>query len=247
MTAYNRDDVFATLSAQTHRRFIKSHTPLDGLPVDDRVTYITVGRDPRDVAISEAHHFQNTDLERFVQQIDAGTGLANLADVMPDEVPVAPATLSDAFRQWIDDARKVGQSISSLTQTVHHLKTFWDARERPNVILLHYAELKADLEAQIAALADRLSIEVDEGSLPDLARAASFDEMRSHASDVAPNATNPFWHDTTSFFHSGTSGQWRDVYDHDLLRQYADKISRLGPPEFLAWLHQGAFEPSGAQ
>src|SRR5690349_16062238 len=27
-----RDDVFADLAAQTHRRFIKTHLPLDGLP-----------------------------------------------------------------------------------------------------------------------------------------------------------------------------------------------------------------------
>ena len=27
-----RDDVYAHLSAQAHRRFIKTHTPLDGLP-----------------------------------------------------------------------------------------------------------------------------------------------------------------------------------------------------------------------
>ena len=44
------DDVVADLDAQTHRRFIKTHTPLDGLPHDPRVTYIGVGRDPRDVA-----------------------------------------------------------------------------------------------------------------------------------------------------------------------------------------------------
>ena len=32
-------NVFAALAAQRHRRFIKSHTPYDGLPHDDRVTY----------------------------------------------------------------------------------------------------------------------------------------------------------------------------------------------------------------
>jgi aryl sulfotransferase len=37
------ENVFAALEAQQHRRFIKSHTPLDGLPYDGRVTYICVG------------------------------------------------------------------------------------------------------------------------------------------------------------------------------------------------------------
>ena len=47
MQTRNPADVFADLDAQTHRRFIKTHTPYDGLPHDDRVTYICVGRDPR--------------------------------------------------------------------------------------------------------------------------------------------------------------------------------------------------------
>ena len=42
--------VRADLDAQTHRRFIKSHTPFDGPPRDPNVTYICVGRDPRECA-----------------------------------------------------------------------------------------------------------------------------------------------------------------------------------------------------
>src|ERR1700677_538611 len=45
-------DVFARLAAQTHRRVIKTHTPLDGVPLHPRVTYIVVGRHPLDVAVS---------------------------------------------------------------------------------------------------------------------------------------------------------------------------------------------------
>ena len=56
MLTRERDDVVADLDAQTHRRFIKTHTPFDGLPYDQRVTYIGVGRDPRDVALSWDNH-----------------------------------------------------------------------------------------------------------------------------------------------------------------------------------------------
>src|SRR5258708_38246338 len=47
------EDVVASLDAQDHRRFIKTHTPLDGLVLDDRVTYIGLGRPPREAAIAE--------------------------------------------------------------------------------------------------------------------------------------------------------------------------------------------------
>src|SRR5215831_12020043 len=41
-------EVVHDLESQQHRRFIKTHTPFDGLPFDTRITYICIGRDPRD-------------------------------------------------------------------------------------------------------------------------------------------------------------------------------------------------------
>ena len=62
----SRDDVVAALDAQTHRRFVKTHTPLDGIPNDPTVTYICVGRDPRDVALSMGRHLDNMDIGAFL-------------------------------------------------------------------------------------------------------------------------------------------------------------------------------------
>ena len=62
------DTVLATLDAQQHRRFIKTHTPFDGLPLDDRVTYLCVGRDPRDVFLSMDHHWANMDMDAVRQR-----------------------------------------------------------------------------------------------------------------------------------------------------------------------------------
>src|SRR5262245_44416833 len=49
-------EVREMLDAQRHRRFIKTHTPLDGVPQAPGVVYLAVGSDPRDVAISLYHH-----------------------------------------------------------------------------------------------------------------------------------------------------------------------------------------------
>ena len=46
-----KDDL-ATLEAQTHRRYIKSHLPFDALPLWEGVKYIHVGRDGRDDNLS---------------------------------------------------------------------------------------------------------------------------------------------------------------------------------------------------
>ncbi len=59
MLIRSEDEVFSLLQAQEHRRFIKTHTPLDGLPDDPRVTYIVVIRHPLDVALSDLDHDLN--------------------------------------------------------------------------------------------------------------------------------------------------------------------------------------------
>jgi len=232
------DSVVADLEAQTHRRFIKSHTPLDGLPFDDRVTYVTVGRDPRDVAMSMAHHFDNMNFESFFSLIDKAVGLETLSDVIGDP-PAAGGTERDRFWQWVDDVNKPGQSVSGLASTLHHLKTFWDARDKTNVVMLHYGDMKADLPGQMRKLASRLGIDLDDAALPALAEAASFDQMRESAARVAPNTTELIWQDAQSFFHKGTTGQWRDLLGDDDLQRYAKRVAELIPGDLSDWAHQG--------
>ena len=58
-----KDEVYARLEAQRHRRFIKTHTPLDGIPLDERATYIVVARHPLDMAVSLYHQITNLETE----------------------------------------------------------------------------------------------------------------------------------------------------------------------------------------
>src|SRR6185436_341969 len=67
MLVRSDEDVFGLLDAQTHRRFVKTHTPLDGIPRHPSVTYIVVIRHPLDVALSDADHFANERAERLVE------------------------------------------------------------------------------------------------------------------------------------------------------------------------------------
>jgi hypothetical protein len=55
------DEVIAMLEAQRHRRFIKTHTPLDGVPIDPRATYIVTARHPLDMIVSLIHQGDNID------------------------------------------------------------------------------------------------------------------------------------------------------------------------------------------
>lgn len=243
-TLRDRDEVFADLAAQTHRRFIKSHTPLDGLPWDDRVTYICVGRDPRDVALSWDNHMNNLDLGAFLQLRQKAVGLEDLAELMPEGPPQRPETEAERFWAWVLQQPEVGVGLEGLAATLAHLRTFWEVRDRPNVVLLHYSDLKADLEGQMRHLAGRLGIDVAADRWPELVRAATFEEMKRRAAAVAPNATEPIWVDTNNFFHRGTSGQWRDLLDEEGLQRYADRVAELVDAELAAWAQDGGLIPA---
>jgi aryl sulfotransferase len=226
------EDVLADLETQRHRRFMKSHTPLDGLPFDDRVTYICVGRDPRDVAISWDNHMGNSDLAVAMAMRAAAVGMDDIDPSAPG-LPERLDSARDRFWAWMD----TDETLIGLPAMSHHLSTFWPARDEPNVVLLHYDELRTDLEGQMRGLAARLGIEVDEQRWPVLVTAASFDSMRSRANELAPEIK--LWHDPRRFFHRGASGQWRDQLDQDDLRRYAVRVRELFAPDLAEWVHRG--------
>ena len=234
-------EVMADLDAQAHRRFIKSHTPLDGLPDEEAVTYICVGRDPRDVAISLAAHVDNLDLEVLFTARDRAVGNADLAEMFRNRKP-APTDPVERFWRWVDEPNTGELEHDSLAWTMHHLATFWQAREQPNVVLVHYADLQRDLEGEMRRIAHRLGIDIDDDRLADLVAAARFDTMRERADELAPNASQGMLQSNRAFFRSGRSGQWRQLLDDAGRRRYAERVRQLAPTDLIEWTHD---EPVG--
>jgi hypothetical protein len=231
-------DVRAKLDAQEHRRFIKTHTPLDGVPDDPRVTYIGVGRDPRDVAVSWFHHVENIDLDKLAETRFAAVGADDLADLNPDAEPPDgdPAT---ALRRWIDSDIPPTDDLNSLGSVMHHLDTFWERRDDDHLALFHYSDMQADRAGELRRLATVLGIEIDDGERAALAEAVSFAAMSARAEQLAPESTKHTWHDTQRFFRAGTSGQWRDVFTAEDLQRYDERLDELSAPDLVAWATYG--------
>jgi hypothetical protein len=234
-------DVLAGLERQQHRRFVKSHTPLDGLPYEATVTYICVGRDPRDVAISWARHQDNLDLEALFAARGRAVGNEDLSEMLRDWEP-PPTNALARFWRWVDAASDGELTHVNLASTMHHLATFWEQRERSNVVLVHYADLGRDLEGEMRRIARRLDIDIDEDRLPDLVAAAGFDAMRERADEIAPDATLSILQSNRAFFHSGGNGQWRELLDDAGRRRYAERVEQLAATDLIEWAHH---EPVG--
>jgi hypothetical protein len=236
MVTRPRTEVFADLAEQTHRRFIKTHTPLDGIPEDQGVTYVVVGRDPRDVALSMANHMANLDLASVVA---ARTRSAEVdgVELEPLPPPPPPPSSDPAERFWAWVQGDLGAGVSGLGITLAHLRSFWEARERLDVVLFHYDDLLADLDGEMRRLADHLGITVPEDRWPVLVEAATLDSMRARAGEVVPGAERDQWRDVEKFFHKGTSGQWRELLDDDGVARYAERVRALAPADLVEWLH----------
>jgi aryl sulfotransferase len=223
------DDEIAKLDAQTHRRILKTHTPLDGLPWYPDARYIYVGRDPRDVFVSLMNHQANLNKETERAMARESGQDTTVTDLLPDNVDEALATwLTRGFFDWESDGYPWWSQF-------HHGETFWQHRDRDNILTVHYADLKADLDGQMRRISAFLDIPVDEAVWPDLVQAARFESMKRRADDLAPAAEHDLWTDNSRFFNKGESGQWRGMFSAanlDLL----DRAKARYPAGFIDWL-----------
>ncbi|MDR7251239.1 hypothetical protein J2X46_000211 [Nocardioides sp. BE266] len=238
MVTRARSEVFADLRAQTHRRFLKTHTPLDGLPHDPAVTYICVGRDPRDVALSIDHHIDNTDVDAFLAARERAAAIDGIELEAVLRGSPRPEGAHDRFWQWVDDETPATRVGSSLRRTLEHVETFRDAAADLDVVHLHYDDLQDDLERQMRQLAVRLDIQVDERRWPRLVGAATFESMRSRAETTAPAGGREHWIDPAAFFHRGVSGQWHELLDDADRARYATRVRTLASVELIDWMHR---------
>ncbi len=210
---------------------------MPGIPLREGVTYICVGRDPRDVALSRDDHLANMDWDAFhVQRVAAARG-----DGLPDPEKTTPPPLDqltdrDRFWRWVDDDTPSGAPSSGLLRTLRHIDSFWDARDTVNVVMLHYHDLKTDLDGQMRALAARLGIDVPDGRWASLVEAATFASMRRDSARTVPSTG--IWKDQDGFFKSARSGAWRDLLDDDDQRRYEDRVASLIAPDLATWLHR---------
>lgn len=220
-------------AAQTHRRFIKTHTPLDGLPYRADTTYLFVARDPRDIFMSMLNHMENsTDAAG-----DLMTERSTVARVELDEMPTDPAGFLRAWLttgtfDWEDDGWPFWSVFS-------HGLSFWKFRHLPNVHFIHYADLLADLDGQMRRISAALSIPINEDIWPSLVEAARFETMKGAADQMAPDVDWGGWKDNTRFFNKGGAGQWRTVLTEEDLAFYEETVARKLPDDLNRWLHAG--------
>jgi aryl sulfotransferase len=231
------EQMSSLLEGQTHRRFLKSHLPIDGLPLYDEVKYIHVARDGRDAVLSMHNHF--TGFSAATLELFDRIGREDPAIGRP--YPRPPIDAMTYFRAWVQEPVEPDKAQPGLNPSFFWTtRGYWAERTRPNLLLVHYADLSADLDGEMRRIAAFLEVELDEALWPSLVRAAGFEAMKAAGDELMPQARSMFAEGGASrFFHKGESGRWKDLFTDEDLAAYATKAEAELTPGLIAWLQAG--------
>jgi len=212
--------VLPQIDVLPHRRFIKTHTPLDGIPYFPECTYLVVMRDPRDAFFSGQNHSANMNDEELAQSV----------------FPTGPT----AFTDWLNRSEAGGAwDLQSLTAFVQFFKIYWTYRDLPNVHLHHYADMKHDLRKSIGDMSTQIGAKTSDTQLDAFTKAASFGAMKRKAEQYAPESGTGMWKAESNFFAKGISRQWEGKLSADERSAFDTKLRELLPRDETKWLLGG--------
>lgn len=216
-------------AAQTHRRFLKTHLPLDGIPYKADIKYIYVGRDLRDVFMSIWNHYSGHS-EAFYEAVNQ-TGYT---------FPRCPDDIHEFWDGWINKSSFAWENDGyPYWSATHHAQTWWDYRHLDNLLFVHYSDLLARPGPEINRIADFLNIEITPDSLDRVVEAVSFKSMKKNAASVM-GGTQVFWEGGAQrFLYKGSNGRWHDVLREQDLRDYDAMLEKTLSPDCAAWLEHG--------
>jgi aryl sulfotransferase len=161
----------------------------------------------------------------FKAEVREGLNERALADGVPP-MPDWNGDVHAFFAKWLAGAAHLA-----------HVATFWEQRTRPNLLLVHYNDLKRDLAGQMRRVAAFLGLDVPEAKWPAVVGRCTFDAMKARADEIGT-----FWNfdgGAQSFLFKGTNERWRDVLTSEELAAYEKRVADFLPPEGAAWAEQG--------
>jgi hypothetical protein len=139
----------------TKLRVIKTHLETAFVPYDERATYLTVLRDPKEVLVS-SYYFLG--------------GILGLLDQL-------------SIDDWFDLFMRPKSIAESWAV---HTTSFWDWRDRPNVLVLNFGEVKSEPVSSVERVAAVMGVELNDAQRARVVERSGFEYMKAHESQFAP-------------------------------------------------------------
>lgn len=236
------DEMIAQVEAQTHRRFLKSHLPLDALAISPKAKYIYVGRDVRDVAWSIYNH-QSGYTDLFLEMLNS------VPDSTGPKIARPECDVREFYRCFLETGgvldSETGGPIGAhvgLAEFWEHTQSFWNCRHAPNLLMVHFANLIRDLPGEIRRITQFLDMELDEALLPAIVEHCGIDFMRDAVkADAEEDARSNmvFSGGADVFYNKGTNGRWKEILSADEIALADEIAAKKLAPDCAHWLKTG--------
>ncbi len=215
-------EVIARLEAQDHRRQVKTHTPLDGIPLWPDLHYISVYRHPIDVYFSYRKHAWN--------QIETISRAFFPSEYFSDNP-------SDGFRVFLEGDYVEAASLHAI---VDHYRCTLAHEPCENIVRLHYADMLRDLSGTFDIISSHVGISHPPDVMAKLVDAATFASMKENAHRFTPSAGQGTWKNDAAFFDSASSNKWVGKLSDAEIAAYNARMSDLLTPDERRWLEFGS-------
>jgi aryl sulfotransferase len=213
--------VLDRLAAQTFRRSIKTHTVADGIPWFPDASYIVVGRDGRDAFMSFHNHMRNMQPELLMRL--ATGAIEEGIDLGAGGPPPPVDDVHEFFTWWLEHRG-----------WFDHVASYWAHHGEPNVLFVHYDDLKADLPGEMHRIAGFLDIEIADEQWPAVVDRCTFAGMKARPDEIGDFESH-FVGGADTFLYKGTNGRWKDVLTDDELARFDATLHEVLSPDAIAW------------
>jgi aryl sulfotransferase len=214
------------VEAQTHRRFLKTHLPVDALRFSPKAKYLYIGRDARDVVWSMYNHHANANQSWYDALNDTPGRVGPPIEPPPDDIR----------QYWQDWLERDGHPFWHFWENV---RSWWEIRDLPNVKLVHFANLKRDMPGEIRRIAEFLEIRANQSCWGAILEHCSFEWMKKNAGKSVPLG-GAFWDAGAEvFIHKGVNGRWMDTLTEEESADYEKRAKAELGAECARWLATG--------
>lgn len=228
LRTFSEDEIITKLENQTHRRFVKTHSPS---PIvlnhnNNNVKYIFITRDFRDVVWSFYNHFTNS-------KIPLDTN---------DHVGMKLKKSNDHYEFWKniidhDHLFEKTKQYSIIWSYFNTVKTWLNENHRDNVLILHFNDLKKDLKGHIHKISDFLGYKYNNDVINKIYQKCTFEWMKNNHHKVAPNN---FAHRNSNFINKGTNKRWANTLTNNDIDEYNRIIKKFFDENTINWIENGS-------
>lgn len=168
-------------------RVIKTHLSAYNVPYNDDAKYITVIRDPKEIFVS-SYYF----------------AIGCYGPLMP------------SLDEWFDLFFTDDFPFNFGNTWAEHTASYWELKDKPNVLVLLFKEMKKDLEGSLEEVTNFLGVKLDSEEKSQVVEKSSFDYMSKidHKFHHLPQENVPWGHNL-KMMRSGKKGNSNELLSKD--------------------------------